>query len=345
MTAAIHLDKLKFDVILLEKEKELLSKATKFNQNRVHLGYHYPRSFDTAEQALNSYSFFCDKFKNSIVKDFDNYYMVAKNSSNINFTQFLNFCKSVGLEYIESLPSNKKVNIDLIENSIKVKEPVFDYFTLKKEILNDLRQSNVKIMLNANIDLIEYNNKQFNLTFKNSTSIASSFVINCTYSGINDVLAKTNDKLDLKFQDVILPIFNYNAPKFGLTVMDGPFCSVLPKGNDLNSFILSNVKKSVLCTSTSNNLVSLSYKTKKINEKISEIYASSSLFFPFLKNIEHHTYWRTTKALPINNDDARVSSIFIHSKYPNFISILQGKISTCFEIANQVGLLINNSKL
>ena len=66
------------DVILIEKSSDLLTKASKVNQNRIHFGYHYPRSYDTAVQALNSLNSFYTRFSKSLVSDFKNYYLVSK---------------------------------------------------------------------------------------------------------------------------------------------------------------------------------------------------------------------------------------------------------------------------
>ena len=45
-----------------------------------------------------------------------------------------------------------------------------------------------------------------------------------------------------------------NHEKIGLTIMDGPFCSVMPKGNNKNEFLLYHPKYSVVSESSKNNL-------------------------------------------------------------------------------------------
>ena len=55
--------------------------------------------------------------------------------------------------------------------------------------------------------------------------------------------------LDLKFQDVIVPIFKMKHSPIGLTIMDGPFCSIMPRGNRKNEFLLYNPKYSVISES------------------------------------------------------------------------------------------------
>ena len=60
-------------------------------------------------------------------------------------------------------------------------------------------------------------------------------------------------ELSLKFQDVIVPIFKMHHAKIGLTIMDGPFSSIMPKGNSKNTFLLYHPKYSVVSESSTNN--------------------------------------------------------------------------------------------
>ena len=48
----------KFDIKLYEKEKDIFLGASSNNQNRLHLGFHYPRSKQTRLQSKNGF----DKF-------------------------------------------------------------------------------------------------------------------------------------------------------------------------------------------------------------------------------------------------------------------------------------------
>ena len=46
--SALYLSKKNLKVCLIEKDNELLNRASKINQARLHQGYHYPRSISTA---------------------------------------------------------------------------------------------------------------------------------------------------------------------------------------------------------------------------------------------------------------------------------------------------------
>ena len=42
-------------ILLFEKEKDIFAGASGNNQNRLHLGYHYPRSYITREQSKKGF--------------------------------------------------------------------------------------------------------------------------------------------------------------------------------------------------------------------------------------------------------------------------------------------------
>ena len=59
-----------YEVKIFEKEKEIFSGASGYNQNRLHLGFHYPRSYRTI-QGLEM------DIKN-LLKNFQNFLKVLK---------------------------------------------------------------------------------------------------------------------------------------------------------------------------------------------------------------------------------------------------------------------------
>jgi L-2-hydroxyglutarate oxidase LhgO len=50
--SAIELARAGFHVVLLDREDDIMQKASRVNHNRIHLGYHYLRSVETAEQSI-----------------------------------------------------------------------------------------------------------------------------------------------------------------------------------------------------------------------------------------------------------------------------------------------------
>ena len=142
----IMLKKNGFDCTLFEKNKNLLSGASTNNLNRVHLGYHYPRDDQTAQQSRKGYLSFNKFFKKAIVNNFQNYYFIA-NKSKVNFKKYLEFCKRNKLSFAPV--NNLSFKLNNIEGGIKVKEPIYDWnliFKLTKSLISKLKKN--KVFLN-----------------------------------------------------------------------------------------------------------------------------------------------------------------------------------------------------
>ena len=65
------------EVIVFEKEKDILMGASGKNQFRCHQGYHYPRSEKTIEECKTSFKEFNKYFSDCYIKS-ENYYAISK---------------------------------------------------------------------------------------------------------------------------------------------------------------------------------------------------------------------------------------------------------------------------
>mgnify|MGYP001181153947 CR=1 FL=1 len=297
------------NVVIIEQDSDIMQRASKCNHNRLHLGYHYPRSKETAEQSLDGLVSFLTNYKEAIVSHFPNYYMIAKNDSHISRDQYINFCNNVQIDYTYDIPDNSLVNNNLIDLSINTDECIFDYDILKSLVKEFVKDIDIKFntKFDGNIDDCDY-------------------LINTTYASINKVNKLLGvPELKLKLQDVVIPYFKMKSKPFGVTIMDGPFCSVMPKGNNPNEFLLYSVKHSLM-------------KNGKLD--IDTIYSESEKYLPFLKNVERLGYWRTERALPINNNDERLSEIFTYKEHPKVINVLSGKVSTCHKLGQEIKRMV-----
>ncbi|MHA2407901.1 MAG: FAD-dependent oxidoreductase [Candidatus Ranarchaeia archaeon] len=308
---AYELDRVGHEVIVYEKESDILQLASKCNHNRIHFGYHYPRSEETAQQSLDGMLSFTVNYRDALVSHFPNYYMIAANDSKTTGAEYLNFCDAVGINYREL--QSELVNNDLIDLSIEVDELVFDYNILKSCVSK----------LVSGIDI------KFNTEFDGNIDDCD-YVINTSYANINEVnrLLGVSD-IQINYQDVVVPIFRWKHDKVAFTIMDGPFFSVMPKGNDEEMFLLYSVEHSVLSRSTNKNDLDLNID---VASHVQKIYDKASDYYPFLNDVEPAGYYRTIRPLPINDDDGRVTEIFRYPENPKVISVLTGKVTTCHKI-------------
>ena len=77
-TLALHLHrKYKLKVVILERDRDLLQRASFANQARVHNGYHYPRSILTALRSRVNFPRFVSDYTDCVADSFDAYYAVV----------------------------------------------------------------------------------------------------------------------------------------------------------------------------------------------------------------------------------------------------------------------------
>jgi len=319
---AIELKKAGMNVTLLEKESDIFMGASKGNHNRIHFGFHYPRSIETARESLDGLVLFLMRFKDAIVSDFPNYYFIEKNSR-VSSDEYLSFCDEVGITYDMEWPNHNIINEEHIDTSLRVLEPVFDYEVVKDNMMFQLLKYDIDLRLNCEFD--------------KTMSLDYDYVINSAYGDINQINNILDvPKIDVKLQDVIIPIFEMSHEPIGLTIMDGPFCSIMPKGFNKDNFLLYHVDHSVASETFDDNLD----RNFNIEEQVDEIYNESFKYYPFLKEVKRIGHWRSLRPLPINYNDERLSEIFYDKSNPKFISVLSGKVSSCWLTALKVKDLI-----
>ena len=75
-TIAMMLHRRGLRPLVVEAEDELLTRASRVNQARVHGGYHYPRSLMTAYRSRHNYERFRSEYREAIVDKFTKIYGV-----------------------------------------------------------------------------------------------------------------------------------------------------------------------------------------------------------------------------------------------------------------------------
>ena len=243
-------------VSVFEKEAESMSHASYHNQARVHNGYHYPRSVLTAFRSRVSFPRFVAEFPEAVYRAFDQYYLVGRKLSKVTAHQFASFCQRIGAP-LERAPENFQRLVDehYIEESLKVHEYAFDATILRDLMLKRLAQLPTKIAYNTEIIRVRGGAKHRDHALALLTSDQAALspdmvdgfdhVFNCTYSRLNYLLAQSQlELIPLKHEFTELCLVTVPEPlrHIGITVMCGPFFSVMPfpavrhAGQPLHSF-------------------------------------------------------------------------------------------------------------
>lgn len=340
-------------VLVLEYDEQPFSRATYINQARIHMGYHYPRSYSTAVKSAGYFDRFSREYSGCINKTFDKIYAVSTNFSWTNAEQFEKFCGDARIPCEKVIPG-KYFKDDSCEGAFLTKEYVFDANVLKELIMNDLvPHSKVTLHFQARIADLKRTATSYLVTLESGESFSSDFLINTTYASVNQILLKLGfQPFEIKYElcEIILCRVAEELLGLGLTVMDGPFFSIMPFGRgDLHSltavsFTPHKVSYSALpqfdCQKSSQGTCSprqlgncnscpakpgtawnymAALARKYLRPEFSFDY-SSSLFSikPILKSSEV--------------DDSRPTVIRYHSTAPTFITVLSGKINTIYDL-------------
>src|SRR6185369_6136850 len=88
-STAIALAKNGYEIDLFEKESDILRAASGINQFRLHRGYHYPRSLETASSSRSAEASFLSEYEKAVSSDFEHYYCIAREGSKIYAKDFL----------------------------------------------------------------------------------------------------------------------------------------------------------------------------------------------------------------------------------------------------------------
>ena len=81
-------------VLVLEYEDVPFKRATYINQARVHMGYHYPRSFSTAIKSAGYFKRFNEDYGFCILNKFDQVYATSSDFSWSDANEFRKFCEA-----------------------------------------------------------------------------------------------------------------------------------------------------------------------------------------------------------------------------------------------------------
>ncbi len=311
-----------FDVKIFEKENDIFKNASGNNQNRLHQGFHYPRSNKTiqiSKEGFNrfkrEYSFLTKKIKNNI------YSISSSKKTKLNFESYCKILKKFNLNF-KKLDKKNFIIKDFInlEGSIKCNEELI----LISKAANYFR-SKLKSKINYNFrveDLKKYRNK-----FKINNQ-KFDCIINCT--GFN---LKTNEVKNLKYEYCAIFLYKKKNHKknFSITIMDGPFFTLYP-WNEKNEFGLYSVKNSRLASSK--NLLLLKRKIKIVNnpkflnKKRELVEKNFQKYYPNFKNeFTFKKYLLSQRTIIENKFDNRVCDV---KKKNGIISIFPGKIDHIF---------------
>ena len=219
-------------VLLIECDREPFCRATYINQARVHMGYHYPRSFSTAIKSAHYFDRFFEEYGFCCYTEFDQIYATGSHFSWTNAAEFKRFCANAGIR-CDEVSTEQYFNHGMCDGAFLTTEYTYDAAVLKKWFLDQLKKyQNVQTAFGHRVEKIEQIGDHWKIK-AGELNIETAFVLNATYAGVNEIHGMVGfEPFKIKYElcEIILCKVNDKLKKTGITVMDGPFFSIMPFG-------------------------------------------------------------------------------------------------------------------
>ena len=316
------------EVIVFEKERDILMGASGKNQFRCHQGYHYPRSEKTIEECKTSFNEFNKYFSGCYIKS-ENYYAISKKNSLTSFDEYLKILNKNNLKF--KISNHKLLKKENIEGAIIADEKLINIFLIKKRFQEIIKRLGIKIVLNKKIDI----NENFIKNYDN--------IFLCTYDNNNNNLKYFKSSKKNYYYQLVEKIITKTPNEFNnksFVILDGPFMCIDPYYKN-NLSILGSVKNSVIKSSNSKY-----HNFEKIYKNINSKYLHylPNLKFPkikksfdnYLHGFDKTRYYKSfvvVRCTIKNANDERVTKVNTNK---NIFKIYSGKWISCMETANNI---------
>jgi glycine/D-amino acid oxidase-like deaminating enzyme len=336
-------------VVLLERGKELLERASYHNQARVHHGYHYPRSLRTALRSRINFPRFVERFAFCIERDFDKYYAVARQFSKVTARQFRGFFEHIQAPLSPAPEAVRRLfNSDLIEEVFRVTEYAFDAVRLREGLRRQLLDADIDIRLRTAASRVRgYVGGRLLLTVETpqgQTELLAREVFNCTYADLNQLLTESGLPLiPLQHELTEMALVRVPEPlaRLGVTVMCGPFFSVMPfPPRGLHS--LSHVRYTPHAAWRAEDIGSLSGGLKPSAQGMRSHFPwmlrDAARYLPMLNECNYvDSLWEIKTVLPRSErDDSRPILFQRHHGLANLHCVLGAKIDNVFDLLEEM---------
>lgn len=351
--SAVYCGKKGENILVLECDDVPFARRTYINQARVHMGYHYPRSISTASKSRNYFDRFCRDYPESIKEDFTKIYATSANFSWTNKEQFEKFCHDTDIP-CERISNTKYFKEGMCDGTFLTKEYTYDWRILRDLLLNDIEKlKNITVRYNSLITKIENTGEEYVMTLKDGESFSAGYVLNSTYASVNQINSMAGfETFPIKYElcEIILCTVDEKLKNTGITVMDGPFFSIMPFGktgyhsltsvtftphvtcyDKLPTFECQKGIEDYCSPSHLGNCNNCPHKPESAWGYMSQLARK------YLKDEYKFEYYGSLFSMkPILKmseiDDSRPTLIKVFNKKPTFVSVLSGKINTVYDL-------------
>jgi glycine/D-amino acid oxidase-like deaminating enzyme len=326
-------------VSIIERRTALLQATSAATHNRAHLGYHYPRCPDTAQECQQGLAYFRARYPQALYYPHANYYLIERGSLT-DPEQYRSFCEAQRLPYVLSWPEGQWLNRRQVAASFQVHEPCFALEVLRQTLTAECAARGVTVLTGTKVLGVEPHGSTHRVTVargRERRQLKADVVINATYAHSNHILRAASlrdEATEYEFHTtevVVARLPGGAAP--ALTVMDGPFASVMPMAGTTDLYLIYDVVHSV-----QQRRVGWLYRSPRdVTSHWRQMVEHGAQYFPFMRSLEYvQSLWG---ARPIPCGDrrgSRATRVVEHTAAPGFFSILEGKFISAPLIAGRL---------
>lgn len=295
------------DFTIYEQRERLFEGASGYNQNRLHLGFHYPRSAVTRRQSYEFAQTFMREYPTLTAEVGENIYAVVESESLVDWETYRGTYGN-GPKWIERDPS--QYGLQGVSGCLQCDERV---------ILTSKAREYFTEQLGAHVRLGE----------KYEGQGSYEWIINCTYQtwlpGFTDIV----------YEPCVTLIYE-TKERTAITLMDGPFYSIYPF--EEGTATLYSVKWSrVIENNSSARFAADCLKTPEmvdIDYRRAMMETGVSRWLPDFRDRYKYKGWHgAVRAISRDKSDARVCKV---KQDGNVIHVLSGKIDSIFHAEREV---------
>lgn len=310
------------NITIIERDDDIFKGSSYNNQNRLHLGFHYPRCSITNRKCITNFHLFSEKYPELLENIEHNFYAIAEGSK-IQFNDFKNLYEDFTIMENDFLKNIEGGIINTNEKYINFKKAQ-GYF--KTKLLNK-----AKLLTNYNV----INVKNINGVVNINNSLVFDKVFNCTYNQLEVDEQPSNHAIYEKSLTLIYKKIS-KIPFDCLTIMDGNYNSIF-KYDDNDTYTLTSVKYTPLIIDSTFSKVQ-KFSDYDIHDKIRLFEEEILRFYPdFNKNFIYNGFYESFKCKNVNLNDSRDINVHIDK---NIFSVWCGKISFIFELDSLINKFI-----
>ncbi|HEX3945481.1 MAG TPA: FAD-binding oxidoreductase [Rhizomicrobium sp.] len=327
-------------VIIVEASTGVLERASRVNQARIHTGFHYPRSFLTALRSMMLHRRFASNFPFAVVDDFQMLYAIARRRSKVSAARFLRMFENLQAPIVPASRADTSLfSSELVEAVFNAQEWAFDYRALRDNLLEQIVRHRLELRTDTFVVRLEQRSGEVAVERSNGPGFTAGTVFNVTYAMLNAILTASGIRpLGLKHEFVEIALVE-PPPELrglGVTVMDGPFFSVMPYPSE-DLYSLTHVRYTPHFSWLDKNVSETPYELARSLPRVSRwrhMMMDARRYMPCLES----TQWRTSlfdvKTLLLKNErnDGRPILFHRHPDAPNVISVLGGKIDNIYDL-------------